>query len=72
MPLGEVRNTAAMALKALGFGAGKAPPPGASTVNVQVNVVDREMLEKAREKMRQLSRARDEDEELAPVPPSDR
>ena len=71
MPLGEVRDTAAMALKALGFGAGKAPPPGASTVNVQVNVVDRELLERAREKMRQLSRARDEDEEPAPVPPSD-
>ncbi len=59
MPLVEMRDITAMALKALGFGAAKTPPLGVSAVNVQVNVVDQETLERARERMRQLGRVRE-------------
>ena len=68
MPLRALIDTTAMALKALGFGPGKTPSPA----SVQVNVADPELLERARERMRQLSRARDEGREPAPVLASDR
>ncbi len=58
MPMRELIDGAAMALKALGFGAGKRSPSGASSVKVQVNMVDRELLERARERMRQLGLVR--------------
>ena len=72
MSTDELCDTAAMALKALGFGARQAPRSGASSVNVQVNVVDRELLERAREKMRRFGQVRDEGGDIARLAPPER
>lgn len=51
LPMGEVRETCSMALKALGYGAPMPQNPYASS-HVQVNVISKEALEDARSLMR--------------------
>lgn len=64
--LGIVNDAAAMALKALGFGARSSGREGAQ-VNVNIGVADPELLARAREKMRVVN-AHEEPGGVAPAP----
>ena len=67
MPLGQLIKSTSFAAKLLGYGPGKGLGPGAAPVQVQINAVGPEVLAEAREKMRQLDKARDAEEKSVPA-----
>ncbi len=56
MPLGQVRATAELMLRMLGYGATQGRGASPSSVTVKVGHVDAKLLEAAREKMRKYNR----------------
>ena len=68
MPLGQVIKSATFAAKLLGYGPVRGLKPDAAPVHVRLNAVAPKLLAEARERMQELARIRDDEEESAPAP----